>query len=422
MKKKVLSLILAVAMIVSLVAVGVVPAAAEETEGVSGGYCDHPEFTPMEGVETNHLMFAMPGAWQNDITKDPKCGGTAGLYWWTGYQTPDKKYGHGWPGYKATKVDEEGVENLYAIDVPTYGNGEEGNATQINWNNFIDGGTETDPDKNPFREAAQQTKDKPCQLYSRYNDYNGTYEKLFRYIYRYNLDKIGVEGASKLDLNADSFWDEINKLSAQYLGETYDPDNIQVDMVMDENELDFSVFGEKYASNFFNEDNVGTDELYPKEDYIREWCISFTFDNMVFIVDFDPAKMEPSPLSQKIGFDGEFYFYYGGGKYGSWPTEELNKEMGGVEGNFMGDYWEKKELPPIPTTVSDPTNAENPTNGDGKDTPTTSGGLNSSSGSDSITTNGSAVQTGSVVFAVAFLTVLVMVAGIVWFARKKKFD
>lgn len=443
MKKKVLSLILAVAMIVSLVAVGVVPAAAEEeAELTPGKYpTDHGTYTPSQPdkIVTQHLMFAMPGAWQNDITKDPKCNGVAGMYWWTGWDKCENQvsWSNAWPGYKCDKVEEEGVENLYSIDMPNFGNGEEGNGTMIIWNNFIDGGTETDPDKNPFREAAQQSRDFQAGYYSR-NDRNDTYEPLFRYIYKYNLEKFEVPGAKDLDLSSETFWKDINRVSAAYLG--YDYDNmdaddraIVVDEIMDDNEIDFSVFGEKYASNFFNSDFAS--EVFPNEED-GEGCIAFHFDNMVFVVNLDPSKMQKSPLSQKIGFDGEFYFYYGGGNYGSWPTEELNEEMGGVKGNFAtGDYvtktyeqimeeYEKahKDDPTTPPTETKGEDKDGSSNGSDVSTKAGAATLNSASNSNGVTTNGSAVQTGSVVFAVAFLTVLVMVAGIVWFARKKKFD
>ena len=103
-------------------------------ENDSGSYGILGTYTPSTGVETQRLMFAMPAAWQNNMTKDPRCGGAAGCYWWSGYDTPDSKAGsHGWPGYKTRKVNENDVDNLYYIDVPTYGNGEAGNTTMIIW-------------------------------------------------------------------------------------------------------------------------------------------------------------------------------------------------------------------------------------------------------------------------------------------------
>ena len=125
--KKLLSLGLAAAMVLPVAAVGTVGASAEGL--APGGFGTLGEYEPTAGVKTNRLMFAMPGAWQNDTTKNEKCGGAAGIYWWSGYDTPDNKAGgYGWPGYQAERVQEAGVPNLWAIDVPTYGNGEKGDA------------------------------------------------------------------------------------------------------------------------------------------------------------------------------------------------------------------------------------------------------------------------------------------------------
>ena len=192
MKKKILSIILAGTMVSSVVAAGSIAVHAEDGELAPGGYGTLGEYTPNAGVKTNHLMFAMPRAWQNDTTKNEKCGGAAGIYWWSGYQTPDDVAGgHGWPGYKAVQVKEEGVDNLWAIDVPTYHNGEKGNATAIIWNNYLDGGMETDPVKNPFYDAAVQTRDFPGQYYSRIEE-NETYELLFRYAYKKAMKQANV--------------------------------------------------------------------------------------------------------------------------------------------------------------------------------------------------------------------------------------
>ncbi len=342
--KKLLSLGLAAAMVLPVAAVGTVGASAA---GSVGGFGTLGTYTPSAGVKTNRLLFAMPGAWQNDTTKNEKCGGAAGIYWWSGYDTPDNKAGgYGWPGYKTTQVQEAGVPNLWAIDVPTYGNGENGDATQIIWNNYLDGGLETDPAKNPFYAASQQTRDFPCQFYDRLEHSNDVqydhpyYTYLFKYAYQRVLSDAGVPGMSALDIASNTFWVNANRLCAAYLGEEYDKlsndeKTWQVDIVLDELDFDLSdVFG-GYADNFFNEDLV---------DDPLGYGLAFTFDNMVFVVSFDTENMQVIPVSGKIGFDGDFYFYYGNGEYGSWPTKELNEEMKTklgadkvVSGNFTYD-------------------------------------------------------------------------------------
>ena len=163
--KKFISVLLASTLVISIATIGMFSASAYEAPG---GFGTLGEYNPTNGVNTNHLMFAMPGVWQNGITRNERCGGAAGMYWWTGFDTPDNKAnGHGWPGYKAVKENEEGVDNLWGIDVPTYGNGESGDATMIIWSNYLDSGMDRDTTNNPFYDAACQTRDIPCSYYSR---------------------------------------------------------------------------------------------------------------------------------------------------------------------------------------------------------------------------------------------------------------
>ena len=417
--KKALSIILAGTMAASTMAIGALSVSADDEGLVPGSYCNHPTYTPSNSnIKTNHLMFAMPAAWENETTKKDKDGGLCGLYWWSGYDTPGSQAGwsNAWPGWQAEKeTGEEGVTNLWGIDVPTYGNGEAGNATQIIWNNFIDGGTEKDTTKNPFYEAANQTRDFPGQYYSR-TDEHETYDILIRYIYMKSFEKAGVEGIDKLDIKSDNFWVEANKLCAVYNGKDYDKlsndeKTFQVDLVLDGNTPDLSEFG-SYASNFFNEDLVEA----PEES--QGFGQSFTFDNMVFVVSFDPNKMVASPQSGKIGYDGDFYFYYGSGKYGSWPTKELNEKMGGVSGDFtQGEYVDPNYKPPVPTVDPATTTIPGPNDDDAKsstkDSPDDSNTNNNGNG---------AIATGQVSVAVIALVVLFAGVAIVMFARKKEQD
>ena len=104
-------------------------------------------------------------------------------------------------------------------------------------------------------------------------------------------------------------------------------------MVFDDqvDDLDFSEYG-TYAGNFYNEDLI--EDTYPKETP-NEDCLAFTFDNMVYVVDLNPDSLKKNALSQKLEFSGGIFFYYGNGEYGTWPTKELNRQFGGVLGNFM---------------------------------------------------------------------------------------
>ncbi len=348
--KKLLCLLMTLVFVATLFPFGTFSVGAYEK--TVGGYAALGEYTPSSpNINTQRLMFAMPDSWQNDITKDPRCGGAAGIYWWMGYDTPDAVAdGHGWPGYKAQKVNETGVGNLFAVDVPTYGNGDAGNANMIIWNNYINSGTETDTTRNPFYSAARQTRDYLAAPLSRF-DKSKIYDPVFRYAYKKIFTDAGIDGAEDLNLNSNTFWVDINKISAVYLGNDWgklsaDEKECQsldvLDEIQDNGGFDLSEFGD-YADNFFNEDYI--DEIYPAEEP-QYYGLSFTYDNMVFVVNFDPDKMIPDPTGL-IGFDGNFFFYYGGGEYGSWPTKELNEKMGGVSGNFAtGDV-------PLPILVGD---------------------------------------------------------------------
>ena len=88
-------------------------------------------YTPSRGVEAKTYRFAMPGCWQSDYWRQNE--NCAGIYWWTGADTPGSVFTHDWPGYKMTRVAEAGVENLYSSPVPA-------DANQIIINNHIDGG------------------------------------------------------------------------------------------------------------------------------------------------------------------------------------------------------------------------------------------------------------------------------------------
>ena len=399
MKKKVLSVLLAGALAASFMATTALTAGAVKTE--------HSKYVPGSDVPTYKYYFAMPGSWLNDSTKDNN--DAAGCYWWDATDSPGDRFDNGWPGYECDKeTGEAEVPNLFSIRAPQ-------DATTILWNNYLDGGMERDPAKNPFYDAAAQTRDFPGQYYSRTDDHE-TYDILFKYIYMKSFEKAGVEGIDKLDIKSDNFWVEANKLCAKYNGEDYDKlsadeKTFQVDLVLDDNTPDLSEFG-AYASNFFNEDLVKA----PEES--QGFGQSFTFDNMVFVVNFDPNKMVASPQSGKIGYDGDFYFYYGGGEYGSWPTKELNEKMGGVSGNFtQGNYVDPNYKPPTPTVDPAPTTIPSPSGTDAKSS------TNDSDNNSNTNNNGNgAIATGQ--FSVAVIALVVLFAGvaIVMFARKKEQD
>ncbi len=247
------------------------------------------------------------------------------------------------------------------------------------------------------------------------------------------LDKIGIKEDSK------TYWESMNKLAAKFLGNEWekisaDDKELQVEYALDEMEAedDFEdtlkeLFGEKYSKNFFNENSVESPE---SSEY---YGLAFHFDEMVYVVDFDVAKISKNELSGKLGFAGEFYFYYGGGEYGTWPTKELNEQMktelgeeNVVSGNFttgayvtktmeeiMKEYEEyhKDDPTPAPVTTTPSTTA-------GK-TDATSATSKTSSSSTTANSSNSAVATGQVSLVVILMVAIVAGIGVATFSRKK---
>ena len=50
------------------------------------------------------------------------------------------------------------------------------------------------------------------------------------------------------------------------------------------------------------------------------------FDNMIYVLDDNTKNVSMSALSGKLGYNGQWYFYFGDGTYGSWPSPERSKE------------------------------------------------------------------------------------------------
>jgi len=158
MTKKLISMLLSIAMVLSVAVVGIT--------GVSAAIDNDGRYVPNEETATKRLYFVMPELWKNE-----KFGGdTAGAFWWNGKDldaTIDSvSTGAVWPGYKMQVVDT--ASNLYYIDIPE-------NVNIIMFNNYIDGGMRKVDfttgnytytyGKEKF-DAAKQTKDLLCEFYS----------------------------------------------------------------------------------------------------------------------------------------------------------------------------------------------------------------------------------------------------------------
>lgn len=331
--KKTVAVLTAAAMLTAGTAMGAVTVSAAGGTIGSGGTLG--VYTPSAGVITQQVMLAMPGSWTNQMTAQQD--DVAGVYWWSGADNVSADF----PGYKTTRVDEDGVQNLYTTQIPGYGNGENGDANLMIWNNYLDGGMERDPRENPYYAAAKRTNHFMCSYISRY-DKEERFETLFRYTYQKQAQRCGLSGAAALNISAETFWEDINRLAAAALGRTWSSlsnqsKTYQIDEFFDEHneQLDFSEYGSRYAGNFFNENFV--EEIYPKEQANYDG-ISFTYDNMVYVIDID-APLKQDIVTGRDLYSGDFYFYYGGGQYGVMPTKALNTALGCEQGSFVTEKY-----------------------------------------------------------------------------------
>ena len=373
--QKLISLLLVLALTLGMFIAAPVSASAAEAQTEQVGQILG-KYTPSStSFLKMPIRFAMPGAWKNaetakldqtaDVTLD---NDYPGVYWWSGMDQPDKvaRDGHGWPGYQFEKEEEEGVTNLFKMEIPGNNDDEDTDVSMVTFNNYLDGGT----DKTSYAYwTAVQAADFPVQGYSKAD--NNEYDDAFwRYVYSVVLEKMGY---GTFDPAAEDFWEQVNRKGAQLAGKDYDNPEIKVpdgssDAVIAaakkkaQNEflirywaanLDYDG-GSLYYFDFDLDDVFG-------EDYGVNFCISmaegiiFTFDNMVYVVDPDPDHMTVN-YEGKPCYTGEVYFYYGSGEYGTYPTPELNANMGGVSGNFTDyDYlYSQPYYTQLETIPSDP--------------------------------------------------------------------
>ena len=454
MKKRILSTLLAGALAATVVAGSAVSASAKVNE--NGTY-------DPENVQTNTYMFAMPGAWESDYWKTNE--NIAGIYWWTGADVPKDNFSHEWPGYAVAKVEQDPVavagqtpaeiKNLYSTPVPK-------DTTMIIFNNHINGGMPSEPgfDKKKF-DAAKQIKDTGAVYnYIGYDDYQ--YKDMWIIAYNAFCDQLGYPR-----VKWDTTTNEVTKAEKAMIKAIFGPSNkikdnekklcADVGFDMPENPVydrkdeegfdpdDFVIeeFGD-YAFNFF-------------VDMENDNCLVQNFDKMVYVCNLEPNSMTISTTIVKEGmptFGGDFFFYYGNGEYGVYPTKEMCIEKLGITfdqegkavapaglsvdtygnvvkpapglgfegkdttmmvyGNFTGDYYEKKDPVEIPTadpsTTTIPAAATDATSA----TKATSDSANSKTNS----ANGT-VATGEFSFAAIIFVVVLAGLGTVYFTRKK---
>ncbi|MBQ1815616.1 MAG: hypothetical protein II125_04120, partial [Ruminococcus sp.] len=57
-----------------------------------------------------------------------------------------------------------------------------------------------------------------------------------------------------------------------------------------------------------------------------DYGFMLNLDNMIYVLDDNTKYVSMSALSGKLGYNGQWYFYFGDGTYGSWPSPERSKE------------------------------------------------------------------------------------------------
>ena len=266
-------------------------------------------YTPSRGVEAKTYRFAMPGCWQSDYWRQNE--NCAGIYWWTGADTPGSVFTHDWPGYKMTRVAEAGVENLYSSPVPA-------DANQIIINNHIDGGM---PGTEGF---LQERFDAACQINDTQSVYYAFMESPYytKDLWKYAWDKAADEVGRTIDWSDDET--RMTSEEATQISDIYDELLEAVDD--DDFVLDIPEFG-NYAKNFYVETENGDG-------------VAQSFDNMVYVVNLDPNTNIISTTitpEGKVTYSGEWFFYYGNGEYGTWPTKELLAEHTGITFDDYGN-------------------------------------------------------------------------------------
>ena len=259
-------------------------------------------YTPSPRVEAKTYRFAMPGCWQSDYWRQNE--NCAGIYWWTGADTPGEVYSHGWPGYKMSKAAEAGVDNLYSSPVPA-------DANMIIINNHIDGGMPGQPN------FLQERFDAACNTNDTQSVYYAFMESPYytKDLWKYAWDKAADEVGRTIDWSDDET--RMTSEEATQISDIYDELLEAVDD--DDFVLDIPEFG-NYAKNFYVETENGDG-------------IAQSFDNMVYVVNLDPNTINISTTlipEGKITYSGDWFFYYGNGEYGTWPTKELLEEHTGI--------------------------------------------------------------------------------------------
>ena len=167
---------------------------------------------------------------------------------------------------------------------------------------------------------------------------------------------------------------------------------------------------------YFNTDKSKLGEFADNFFYDEEFDLgfSFNFDNMIFVAP--PTPNGVNSVNNKPTYNGEWYFYFGDGLYGTYPTAEESEENGTLK--TLEEVSTPDEPVPTAPTSTDPSNSGNKPGQPSTD-PASATKPAATSDTPGSTTNGGAVQTGEASYAIILLVVLAAVSGVVVFTRKK---
>lgn len=100
--------------------------------------------------------------------------------------------------------------------------------------------------------------------------------------------------------------------------------------------------------NYYNNDKSALGSFADNFFYDEEYGLGFSFNynNMIYVIN--PNMVSENPLNGKLVCGGEWYFYYGNGEYGTYPTRDEALQKGKL---FSSDYQPSKEEPSTENTT-----------------------------------------------------------------------
>lgn len=358
MSKKLISIIVSCALVLSLALVGVI--------GVSAAIDTDGRYVPSEGVkETHKVYFLMPESWKSVKYN----ANDAGAYWWNGSDPcgslDGTSVGPAWPGYKMQVENAE--NNIFYLDLPT-------DVPNLDFNNYLNGGKRTEDaatgkvtyefSEDQFK-AAKQTADVSCQYYSEGD--NEYYDSLLDGEFWAKAQE-AFDGDDKTFLGkfADNFFEDPDWGISMYL--------TNMIYVIDPTNTSVSVTGkETYAGEFYF--YYGLNEETGKYEYGS-------------LPNYDMAK--EAGLVKTVDKNAT-------------PDEPGNNNGGNNNGgNNNGGNNSNSTKNTVPTAGQNPTSSANAV----------------STADTATSTDNSAVQTGATT-AAAVLAVLLVAGGAVLYTRKR---